>query len=151
MSREFKSSDEVIKILRQADVEIASYNRDEGVLHLTIPVDDPVEDIVLDDFERGFITAFCLEINDRCRRDFSLLRYGFAFDEDNTDVSLPDDDWAKTYCRIPPNEGADEKMFDINYGFIEDRGSYRFWATAYAVVERDGTTQTDGNSYARIV
>ena len=105
----------------------------------------------LDDFERGFITAFCLEINDRCRRDFSLLRYGFAFDEDNTDVSLPDDDWAKTYCRVPSNNGSDEKMFDINYGFIEERGSYRFWATAYAVVERDGTTQTDGNSYARIV
>ena len=55
MSREFKSADEVIKILRQADVEIASYNRDEGVLWLTIPVDDPVEDIVLDDFERGFM------------------------------------------------------------------------------------------------
>lgn len=141
MSREFKSADEVIKILRQADVEIASYNRDEGVLWLTIPVDDPVEDIVLDDFERGFITAFCIEINDKLRTDYA----NNLFDE------YPDDDWSERYCRVPPNEGADEKMFDINYGFIEDRGSYRFWATAYPVVDCGEVTKTDGSRYVRIV
>lgn len=141
MSTQFKSSDEVIKILRQADVEIASYNRDEGVLWLTIPVDDPVEDIVLDDFERGFITAFCLEINDRVRTDYA----NDLLDE------YPDDDWAQRYCRVPPNEGADEKMFDINYGFIEDKGTYRFWATAYPVVDCGEVTKTDGSRYVRIV
>lgn len=144
MSTGFKSADEVVKILRQADVEIASYNRDEGVLWLTIPVDDPVDDIVLDDFERGFITAFCLEINDRVWADYAEL--GHVDTEE-----LPCDDWSDRYCRVPPNEGADEKMFDINYGFIEDNGSYRFWATAYPVVEIDGTTQTDGKRYVRIV
>lgn len=133
MTREYKSADEVVALLRREDVEIASYNRDEGVLWLTIPVDDPVEDLELDDFERGFVTAFCLEINDRVRAETE---------------ELPDDDWAERYCRVPPNEGADEKMFDINYGFIEDNGSYRFWATAYAVKD---CGQTDGNSYVRIV
>lgn len=141
MSREFKSADEVIKILRQADVEIASYNRDEGVLWLTIPVDDPVEDIVLDDFERGFITAFCIEINDKLRTDYA----NNLFDE------YPDDDWSEKYCRVPENEGSDGKMFDINYGFIEDRGSYRFWATAYPVVDCGEVTKTDGKRYVRIV
>ena len=141
MSIQFKSSDEVIKILRQADVEIASYNRDEGVLWLTIPVDDPVEDIVLDDFERGFITAFCIEINDKIRTDHA----NDLLDE------YPDDDWAERYCRVPPNEGADEKTFDINYGFIEERGSYRFWATAYPVVDCGEVYKTDGSRYVRIV
>ena len=136
MTREYKSADEVVALLRREDVEIASYNRDEGVLWLTIPVDDPVEDLELDDFERGFVTAFCLEINDRVRAETE---------------ELPDDDWSDRYCRVPPNEGADEKMFDINYGFIEDNGSYRFWATAYPVVYRGELTQTDGNSYVRIV
>ena len=136
MTREYKSADEVVALLRREDVEIASYNRDEGVLWLTIPVDDPVEDLELDDFERGFVTAFCLEINDRVRAETE---------------ELPDDDWSDRYCRVPPNEGADEKMFDINYGFIEDNGSYRFWATAYPVVYRGALTQTDGNSYVRIV
>ena len=135
MSTQFKSSDEVVKILRQADVEIASYNRDEGVLHLTIPVDDPVEDLELDDFERGFVTAFCLEINDKVRAE----------------VDLPCDDWSDRYCRVPPNEGSDGKMFDINYGFIEDNGSYRFWATAYPVVDCGEVTKTDGSRYVRIV
>jgi len=141
MSSEFKTSDEVIKILRQADVEIASYNRDEGVLWLTIPVDDPVEDIVLDDFERGFITAFCLEINDMVR----------AATAETATEELPCDDWSDRYCRVPSHEGSDEKMFDINYGFIEDDGSYRFWATAYAVKVVKGLSQTDGTSYVRIV
>ena len=136
MTREYKSADEVVALLRREDVEIASYNRDEGVLWLTIPVDDPVEDIELSDFERGFVTAFCLEINDRVRAETE---------------ELPDDDWSDRYCRVPPNEGADEKMFDINYGFIEDNGSYRFWATAYPVVYRGELTQTDGNSHVRIV
>lgn len=147
MSTQFKSADEVIKILRQADVEIASYNRDEGVLWLTVPVDDPVEDIELNDFERGFITAFCIEINDKIRTDHA----NDLLDE------YPDDDWAERYCRVPwhysasgeePDWKMDTKMFDINYGFIEDNGSYRFWATAYAVKD---CGQTDGNSYVRIV
>ena len=144
MSREFKSADEVIKILRQADVEIASYNRDEGVLWLTIPVDDPVEDIVLDDFERGFITAFCLEINDSVRADYAAL--GHVDTEE-----YPDDDWSERYCRVPPHEGSDGKTFDINYGFIEERGSYRFWATAYPVVDCGEVYKTDGSRYVRIV
>lgn len=91
----------------------------------------------LDDFERGFVTAFCLEINDRVRAETE---------------ELPDDDWAERYCRVPWHYLASgeepEKMFDINYGFIEDNGSYRFWATAYAVKD---CGQTDGNSYVRIV
>lgn len=147
MLARFKSSDEVIKILRQADVEIASYNRDEGVLWLTIPVDDPVEDIQLDDFERGFITAFCLEINDRVRAEW-----------DNDEHSYPpEDDWSDRYCRVPPHEGVDEKTFDINYGFIEEaghernKGSYRFWASAYPVVDCGEVTKTDGSRYVRIV
>lgn len=141
MSTEFKSSDEVVRILRQADVEIATYNKDEGILHLTIPVDDPVEDIVLDDFERGFITAFCLEINDSVRAEW-----------DNDEHSYPpEDDWAERYCRVPPNEGSDGKIFDINYGFIEENGSHRFWATAYAVKDCGAVWQTDGNNYVRIV
>ena len=144
MSSQFKSSDEVIKILRQADVEIASYNKDEGVLWLTIPVDDPVEDIELDDFERGFITAFCLEINDSVRADYAAL--GHVDTEE-----LPCDDWSDRYCRVPPNEGSDGKMFDINYGFIEDNGSYRFWASAYPVVDCGEVTKTDGSRYVRIV
>lgn len=148
MSTQFKSADEVIKILRQADVEIASYNRDEGVLWLTIPVDDPVEDIELNDFERGFITAFCLEINDSVRADraASLSRLGRVDAEE-----LPCDDWSDRYCRVPSHNGEDEKMFDINYGFIEDRGSYRFWATAYPVVDSGEVTKTDGKRYVRIV
>ena len=141
MSSQFKSSDEVIKILRQADVEIASYNRDEGVLWLTIPVDDPVEDIELDDFERGFITAFCLEINDRVRAEWHNDEHSYP----------PEDDWSERYCRVPPNEGSDGKLFDINYGFIEERGSYRFWATAYPVVDCGEVTKTDGSRYVRIV
>lgn len=143
MSTQFKSSDEVVKILRQADVEIATYKRDEGILYLTIPVDDPVEDLELDDFERGFVTAFCLEINDRVRAEW-----------DNDEHSYPpEDDWSDRYCRTPPNEGSDGKVFDINYGFIEDNGSYRFWATAYAVNMPLGgkAWQTDGNRYVRIV
>tara|TARA_B100000902_G_scaffold389416_1_gene436521 strand:+ start:273 stop:707 length:435 start_codon:yes stop_codon:yes gene_type:complete len=144
MSRQYKSADEVVALLRREDVEIASYNRDEGVLWLTIPVDDPVEDIVLDDFERGFVTAFCLEINDRVRAEYAEL--GHVDTEE-----LPCDDWADRYCRVPPNEGSDGKMFDINYGFIEDNGSYRFWATAYPVVDCGEVTKTDGNSYVRIV
>lgn len=150
MSTEFKSADEVIKILRQADVEIASYNRDEGVLWLTIPVDDPVEDIELDDFERGFITAFCLEINDSVRADYAAL--GHVDTEE-----LPCDDWSDRYCRIPPHEGSDGKTFDINYGFIEEtghernKGNYRFWASAYPVVDCGEVTKTDGSRYVRIV
>ena len=146
MLARFKSSDEVIKILRQADVEIASYNRDEGVLWLTIPVDDPVEDIELNDFQRGFITAFCLEINDRVRADYAELGHVDT-------KEYPDDDWAERYCRVPSYDGDDETVFDINYGFIEDGGSYRFWATAYAVNTPLGgkSWQTDGNRYVRIV
>ena len=147
MSTEFKSADEVVKILRKADVEIASYNRDEGVLHLTIPVDDPVEDLELDDFERGFVTAFCLEINDKVRAEW-----------DNDEHSYPpEDDWAERYCRVPWHHTASgdepEKVFDINYGFVEDNGSHRFWATAYAVNTPSGgkAWQTNGNSYVRIV
>lgn len=143
-ANEYKSADEVVALLRREDVEIATYNRDEGILYLTIPVDDPVEDLELDDFERGFVTAFCLEINDRVRADYAEL--GHVDTEE-----LPCDDWSDRYCRVPPNEGADEKMFDINYGFIEDNGSYRFWATAYPVVYRGELTQTDGNRYVRIV
>ena len=148
MSTQFKSADEVLKILRQAGVEIASYNRDEGVLSLTIPVDDPVEDIELNDFERGFITAFCLEINVSVRADHaaSLSRLG------RVDAGeLPCDDWSDRCCRVPSHNGEDEKRFDINYGFIEDRGSYRFWATAYPVVDFGEVTKTDGNRYVRIV
>lgn len=137
MTREYKSADEVVALLRREDVEIATYNKDEGILYLTIPVDDPVEDLELDDFERGFVTAFCLEINDRVRAETE---------------ELPDDDWAERYCRVPWHYSASgeepEKMFDINYGFIEDNGSYRFWATAYAVKD---CGQTDGNRYVRIV
>ena len=143
-ANEYKSADEVVALLRREDVEIATYNRDEGILYLTIPVDDPVEDLELDDFERGFVTAFCLEINDRVRADYAEL--GHVDTEE-----LPCDDWSDRYCRVPPNEGADEKMFDINYGFIEDNGSYRFWATAYPVVYRGELTQTDGKRYVRIV
>ncbi len=150
MSTQFKSSDEVVKILRQADVEIATYKRDEGILELTIPVDDPVEDLELDDFERGFVTAFCLEINDRVRAEYAEL--GHVDTEE-----LPCDDWSERFCRVPWHYSASgeepEKVFDINYGFIEDNGSYRFWATAYALNMKDkgDAWQTDGNSYVRIV
>ena len=90
MTREHKSADEVMALLRREDVEIATYNRDEGILYLTIPVDDPVEDLELDDFERGFVTAFCLEINDRVRADYAEL--GHVDTEE-----LPCDDWSDRY------------------------------------------------------
>ncbi|MEL0287097.1 MAG: hypothetical protein VXA34_00415 [Gammaproteobacteria bacterium] len=141
MSSQFKSTEYVLRVLRDADIEVSHMNEDEGCIWLAIPVDNPEEEIVLDDFERGFITAFCIEINDKIRTEYANDQHSY----------LPEDDWSEKYCHVPENEGSDGKMFDINYGFIEDRGSYRFWATAYPIIDCDGVTKTDGSRYVRIV
>ena len=150
MSTQFKSTEYVLRVLDNADVEVSHMNEDEGCIWLAIPVDNPEEEIVLDDFERGFITAFCLEINNSVRADYAAL--GHVDTEE-----YPDDDWSERYCRVPSHDGDDETVFDINYGFIEEtghernKGTYRFWATAYPVVDCGEVYKTDGSRYVRIV
>jgi len=140
----YPTSDTVLAVLKDKGIEIAGCNMDEGVMHLTIPVDDP-EELELDSYQLGFITAFCIQISERIRSEYAD---GF-YDEP------PEDDWADWWCRVPAHDDVGEELFDINFGFIkegsyEDEG-YRFWATAYASYVMGDTRHTDGNKFVRII
>lgn len=140
----YPSSDTVLAVLKDKGIEIAGCNMDEGVMHLTIPVDEPQE-LELDSYQLGFITAFCIQISEKVRSEYAD---GF-YDEP------PEDDWADWWCRVPAHDGVEEQLFDINFGFIqegsyEDEG-YRFWATAYASYVMGDTRHTDGSKFVRII
>ena len=140
----YPSSDTVLSVLKDKNIEIAGYNMDEGVLHLTIPVDEP-EELELDGYQLGFITAFCILISEKVRSEYAD---GF-YDEP------PEDDWAEAWCRVPAHDEEEEQLFDINFGFIKEGGyedeGYRFWATAYASYVMGDTRHTDGNKFVRII
>ena len=145
MHKKYKTQRQVLDVLYDNGVEISNVNVDEGVMWLTVPVGEEQEELVLDDYELGFITAFCLNINDKVRAEYDEFDMG----------ELPEDDWVETWCRVPEHDGSEEHIYDINYGFIKEGGyedeGYRFWATAYVTQERGGLIATDGTKYKRII
>ena len=140
----YPSSDTVFAVLKEKGIEIAGWNMDEGVMHLTIPVDEPQE-LELDSYQLGFITAFCIQISEKVRDEYAD---GF-YDEP------PEDDWSESWCRVPAHDEEEEQLFDINFGFIKEGGyedeGYRFWATAYASYVMGDTRHTDGSKFVRII
>lgn len=145
MTKKFKTQRQVLDVLYENGVEISNVNVDEGVMWLTVPVDEEQEELVLDDYELGFITAFCININDKVRSEYDEFDMG----------ELPENDWSERWCRVPEHDGSEEHIYDINYGFIKEGGyedeGYRFWATAYVTQERGGLIATDGTKYKRII
>tara|TARA_A100001015_G_C14763458_1_gene622364 strand:+ start:324 stop:761 length:438 start_codon:yes stop_codon:yes gene_type:complete len=145
MTKKFKTQRQVLDVLYENGVEISNVNVDEGVMWLTVPVGEEQEELLLNDYELGFITAFCLNINDTVR------------DECAEHGDLPEEDWSVRWCCVPEHDGNEERIYDINYGFIKEGGyedeGYRFWATAYATHEAHGLRriQTDGTKYRRII
>lgn len=143
----YPTSDRVLAVLKDKGIEIAGYNMDEGVMHLTIPVDDP-EELELDSYQLGFITAFCIQISERIRAEYADGFHSYP----------PEDDWAESWCRVPAHDGVGEELFDINFGF-DSNGSYEgivdegftFWATAYASYVMGDTRHTDGSKFVRII
>lgn len=147
----YPTSDRVLAVLNDKGIEIAGCNMDEGVMHLTIPVDEP-EELELDSYQLGFITAFCIQISEKVKSEYADGFHSYP----------PEDDWAESWCRVPKHydNGAEveEQLFDINFGF-DSNGSYEgiveegftFWATAYASYVMGDTRHTDGNKFVRII
>lgn len=145
MTKKYKTQRQVLDVLYENGVEISNVNVDEGVMWLTVPVDEEQEELVLDDYELGFITAFCININDKVRSEYDEFDMG----------ELPENDWSERWCRVPEHDGSEEHIYDINYGFIKEGGyedeGYRFWATAYVAHPIGGLIETDGTKYKRII
>lgn len=145
----YPTSERVLAALKDKGIEISGYNSHEGVIHLTIPVDDP-EELELDSYQLGFITAFCIQIGKKIKSEYADGFYN----------EPPEDDWAESWCRVPTHyddcgDEVEEQLFDINFGFIkegsyEDEG-YKFWATAYGSYVMGDTRHTDGNKFQRII
>ena len=62
MSGQFKSTEYVLRVLRDADVEVSHMNENEGCIWLAIPVDNPIKDGKMREINLELLTAVVNQI-----------------------------------------------------------------------------------------